>query len=128
MKKILVTGGAGYIGSHTVVELFQAGYQPVIIDNFSNSRESALVGIEAILGTTVPIYRIDCGDVAALRQVFAAEKDIKGVIHFAAFKAVGESVAKPLAYFQSITSENPVLVDIKGLYRGKMKDIQYWSL
>ena len=99
--KILVTGGAGYIGSHAVVELFQAGYQPIIIDNFSNSRESALAGIEAILGTAVPIYRIDCGDAAALRQVFAAEQDIKGVIHFAAFKAVGESVAKPLAYFQN---------------------------
>ena len=99
--KILVTGGAGYIGSHAVVELTQAGYQPVIIDNFSNSRESALAGIESILGAAVPIYRIDCGDVAALRQVFEAEKDIKGVIHFAAFKAVGESVAKPLAYFQN---------------------------
>ena len=99
--KILVTGGAGYIGSHAVVELYQAGYQPVIIDNFSNSQESALAGIESILGTTVPIYRIDCGDVAALRQVFEAEKDIKGVIHFAAYKAVGESVAKPLAYFQN---------------------------
>ena len=101
MQKILVTGGAGYIGSHAVVELFQAGYQPVIIDNFSNSRESALVGIEAIVGAAVPIYRIDCGDVAALRQVFAAEPDIQGVIHFAAFKAVGESVTKPLAYFQN---------------------------
>ncbi|MCI1188244.1 UDP-glucose 4-epimerase GalE [Hymenobacter sp. DH14] len=101
MNKILVTGGAGYIGSHTVVELAQAGYQPVIIDDFSNSRESALAGIEAILGRAVPIYRIDCGDVAALRQVFETEKDIKGVIHFAAFKAVGESVAKPLAYFQN---------------------------
>ena len=101
MKKILVTGGAGYIGSHAVVELAQAGYQPVIIDNFSNSRESALAGIESILGHAVPIYRIDCGDVTALRQVFEAEKDIKGVIHFAAYKAVGESVAKPLAYFQN---------------------------
>ena len=101
MQKILVTGGAGYIGSHTVVELAQAGYQPVIIDNFSNSRESALTGIESSLGAAVPIYRIDCGDVAALRQVFAAEQDIKGVIHFAAYKAVGESVAKPLAYFQN---------------------------
>ncbi|MDQ2771975.1 MAG: UDP-glucose 4-epimerase GalE [Bacteroidota bacterium] len=101
MKKILVTGGAGYIGSHAVVELAQAGYQPIIIDNFSNSRESALAGIESILGMAVPIYRIDCGDAAALRQVFEAEQDIKGVIHFAAYKAVGESVAKPLAYFQN---------------------------
>lgn len=101
MNKILVTGGAGYIGSHAVVALQQAGYQPVIVDNFSNSEESALAGIESILGVKVPTYRIDCADVAALRGVFEAEKDINGVIHFAAFKAVGESVAKPLAYFQN---------------------------
>ena len=110
--KILVTGGAGYIGSHAVVELFQAGYQPVIIDNFSNSRESALAGIESILGTAVPIYRIDCGDAAALRQVFEAEKDIQGVIHFAAFKAVGESVAKPLAYFQNNVGSLLTLLEV----------------
>jgi UDP-glucose 4-epimerase len=101
MKKILVTGGAGYIGSHTVVELAQAGYEPVIIDNFSNSEESALAGIRAILGREVPCHRIDCGDAEALRQVFKTEGDIAGVIHFAAFKAVGESVQKPLAYFHN---------------------------
>ena len=101
MKKILVTGGAGYIGSHTVVELAQAGYEPIIIDNFSNSEESALGGIKAILGREVPCYRIDCGDAEALRQVFKQEGNIAGVIHFAAFKAVGESVQKPLAYFHN---------------------------
>ncbi|MGI4760178.1 MAG: UDP-glucose 4-epimerase GalE [Janthinobacterium lividum] len=101
MKKILVTGGAGYIGSHTVVELAQAGYAPIIIDNFSNSEESALEGIKAILGHNVPCHRIDCGDAEALRQVFKTEGDIAGVIHFAAFKAVGESVQKPLAYFHN---------------------------
>jgi UDP-glucose 4-epimerase len=101
MKKILVTGGAGYIGSHTVVELAQAGYEPIIIDNFSNSEESALGGIKAILGRDVPCHRIDCGDAEALRQVFKAEGNIAGVIHFAAFKAVGESVQKPLAYFHN---------------------------
>ncbi|MGY3088594.1 UDP-glucose 4-epimerase [Hymenobacter sp. UYAg731] len=101
MSKILVTGGAGYIGSHAVVALQQAGYQPVIVDNFSNSEESALAGIESILGAKVPTYRIDCADAAALRGVFESEKDIQGVIHFAAYKAVGESVAKPLAYFQN---------------------------
>ncbi|GAA4502950.1 UDP-glucose 4-epimerase GalE [Hymenobacter ginsengisoli] len=101
MNKILVTGGAGYIGSHTVVELAQAGYEPIIIDNFSNSQESALGGIQAILGREVPCHRIDCGDLEALRQVFKAEGNIAGVIHFAAFKAVGESVQKPLAYFHN---------------------------
>jgi len=99
--KILVTGGAGYIGSHAVAELYQAGYQPVIIDNFSNSEESALAGIESILGTAVPTYRIDCANEAALRDVFQQEKDIQGVIHFAAYKAVGESVSKPLGYYRN---------------------------
>ncbi len=101
MKKILVTGGAGYIGSHTVVELAQAGYEPVIIDNFSNSKESVLAGLHDILGRDVPCYAVDCGHAEALREVFRAEKDIQGVVHFAAFKAVGESVQKPLAYFQN---------------------------
>ncbi|MBH8558768.1 UDP-glucose 4-epimerase GalE [Hymenobacter negativus] len=101
MSKILVTGGAGYIGSHAVVALQQAGYQPVIVDNFSNSEESALAGIESILGVKVPTYRIDCADATALRGVFETENDIQGVIHFAAYKAVGESVAKPLMYFQN---------------------------
>lgn len=99
--KILVTGGAGYIGSHAVVELYQAGYQPIIVDDFSNSQASVLAGIQAILGVAIPQYRIDCGDEAALRGVFAAEPGIAGVIHFAAFKAVGESVQKPLAYYRN---------------------------
>ncbi|WP_347159997.1 UDP-glucose 4-epimerase GalE [Pontibacter chitinilyticus] len=100
-KKILVTGGAGYIGSHTVVELVEAGYEPVIIDNFSNSQESALQGIAAILGREVPCHRIDCTDAEALRKVFAQEKNIAGVIHFAAYKAVGESVEQPLKYYHN---------------------------
>ena len=112
MNKILVTGGAGYIGSHAVVELAQAGFQPVIVDDFSNSQESAVAGIEAILGAKVPLHRIDCGDAAALRQVFKTEKDIKGVIHFAAFKAVGESVQKPLAYFQNNVGSLLTLLEV----------------
>ncbi|GEO03323.1 UDP-glucose 4-epimerase [Adhaeribacter aerolatus] len=99
--KILVTGGAGYIGSHAVVELFQAGYEPVIIDNFVNSQESALAGIASILNIEVPCHRIDCTDVAALREVFRKEGNIDGVIHFAAFKAVGESVREPLKYYHN---------------------------
>ena len=101
MTKILVTGGAGYIGSHTVVELAQAGYEPVIIDDFSNSKESVLAGLRDILGRDVPCHHADCGDVEALRQVFQKEGNVQGVIHFAAFKAVGESVQKPLAYFHN---------------------------
>ena len=101
MKKILVTGGAGYIGSHTVVELAQAGYEPVIIDNFSNSKESVLGGLRDILGRDATCHHVDCGDAEAMRGVLRAEGSIQGVIHFAAFKAVGESVQKPLAYFQN---------------------------
>lgn len=99
--KILVTGGAGYIGSHAVVELYEAGYQPVIVDNFSNSQESALAGVEKILGVKVPLHRIDCNDIEAMRAVFAEEGSLRGVIHFAAFKAVGESMEKPLEYYQN---------------------------
>ena len=101
MTKILVTGGAGYIGSHTVVELAQAGYEPIIADNFINSETTVLAGLRDILGRDVPCYRIDCGNAEALHQVFRQEGDIKGVIHFAAYKAVGESVQKPLAYFHN---------------------------
>ena len=101
MKKILVTGGAGYIGSHTVVELTEAGYEPIIIDNFSNSEERALEGVASILGKEVTCYRTDCTDAAALREVFEQEPGIAGVIHFAAYKAVGESVAEPLKYYHN---------------------------
>ncbi len=99
--KILVTGGAGYIGSHTVVELVKAGYEPVIIDNFSNSEERVLEGIKTILGREVICYKIDCNDANALREVFEKEQHIEGVIHFAAYKAVGESVAEPLKYYHN---------------------------
>ncbi|WP_114777560.1 UDP-glucose 4-epimerase GalE [Botryobacter ruber] len=100
-KKILVTGGAGYIGSHTVVELHEAGYEPVIIDNFSNSKESALDGITAITGQQFRCYRVDCTNAAAMREVFEQEPGLEGVIHFAAYKAVGESVEKPLEYYHN---------------------------
>ncbi|NEM96251.1 UDP-glucose 4-epimerase GalE [Pontibacter burrus] len=101
MQKILVTGGAGYIGSHTVVELLQAGYEPVIVDNFSNSEERSLEGIKAIVGRDVTCHRIDCTDADAMRQVFEQEQTLVGVIHFAAYKAVGESVEKPLMYYHN---------------------------
>lgn len=97
----MVTGGAGFIGSHAVVELAEAGFEPVIVDNFSNSLESVLQGFAEILGREIKCYRADCTDVAALRAVFAAEKDIAGAIHFAAYKAVGESVAEPLKYYHN---------------------------
>lgn len=112
MKKILVTGGTGYIGSHTVVELQQAGFEPVIVDNYANSSAKVLDGLRAILGTDVKHYEVDCTDKAAFRQVFEAEPDLAGVIHFAAYKAVGESVQKPLAYFQNNVGSLLVLLEL----------------
>ena len=99
-KKILVTGGAGFIGSHTVISLAEAGYKPVIVDDFSNSEPRVLAGLHQILGYEVPCHPIDCNDLGALRAVIRAEK-IAGVIHFAAYKAVGESVQEPLAYYRN---------------------------
>ncbi len=98
--KVLVTGGAGFIGSHTVVELVNAGYTPVIVDNFSNSEKSVLKGLKNILGFDVPFYEFDCNDFNKLKEVVEAEK-IEGIIHFAAYKAVGESVANPLKYYRN---------------------------
>lgn len=96
--KILVTGGAGFIGSHTVVELQKSGFEPIIVDNFSNSEEKVMEGLEKIIGKPVVCYKADCNDEAALRALFEKEK-IGGVIHFAANKAVGESVENPLLYY-----------------------------
>lgn len=99
--KILVTGGTGFIGSHTVLELAQAGFTPVIMDNLDNSSEKVLDGIEAILGYKPRFYKEDCNDPAAFRRIFEEEKSIIGIIHFAAHKAVGESVALPLKYYRN---------------------------
>ncbi|MDR1225279.1 MAG: UDP-glucose 4-epimerase GalE [Prevotellaceae bacterium] len=101
MQKILVTGGAGYIGSHTVVELQQSGYDVVIVDDLSNSATSVLKGIEKITGIIPEFEQLDCTDYAGLDGVFIKHKDIAAVIHFAASKAVGESVAKPLKYYRN---------------------------
>ncbi|MBR5558922.1 MAG: UDP-glucose 4-epimerase GalE [Oscillospiraceae bacterium] len=97
---ILVTGGAGYIGSHTCVELLQAGHKVIIADNFSNSKSQVLQAIEAITGKKPVFYQIDVADYKALKQLFC-ENDIDGAIHFAGYKAVGESVQKPLSYYQN---------------------------
>lgn len=101
MKKVLVTGGLGFIGSHTVVELHNAGFEAVIIDNLSNSSISVLDGIERIIGHKPLFQNIDLRDKAAVQQFFAQHKDLVGVIHFAASKAVGESVENPLLYYEN---------------------------
>ena len=100
-KSILVLGGAGYIGSHTVVELVNAGYEPIIVDDLSNSQANALKGIEKIVGKRIKFHKGNCGDEQFLRKVFKSEKTIDGCVHFAAFKAVGESIKEPLKYYEN---------------------------
>ncbi|MEM0967679.1 MAG: UDP-glucose 4-epimerase GalE [Verrucomicrobiota bacterium] len=99
--KILVTGGAGYIGSHTTVELIEQGYEVVIIDDLSNSEESVLDGIEEITGVRPDLAQFDLCDESKLELFFQAHPDVQAVIHFAAAKAVGESVEKPLHYYRN---------------------------
>ena len=97
---VLVTGGAGFIGSHTCVELINAGYEVVIVDNLYNSCQEAVNRIEKITGKSVKFYNVDLLDKAALEDVFDKES-IDSVIHFAGYKAVGESVAKPIEYYHN---------------------------
>lgn len=101
MNRILVTGGTGYIGSHTVVCLIEQGYDVVIVDDLSNSNKDVLDGIAAITGKAVPFEQVDCTDEQALERVFRNYPDIVAAIHFAASKAVGESVEKPLLYYRN---------------------------
>ena len=108
---VLVTGGAGFIGSHTVVELQNAGYDVVVIDNLSNSNEKSLKRVEAITGKQVPFYKVDILDREGLNRVFEKEK-IDSCIHFAGLKAVGESVQKPWEYYENNIAGTLTLVDV----------------
>ncbi len=109
--KILVAGGAGYIGSHTVIELQGAGYDVVVVDNLSNSSEKSLQRVEKITGKSIPFYKADILDREALNKVFDQEK-IDAVIHFAGLKAVGESVEKPWEYYENNIAGTLVLLDV----------------
>ena len=115
-KRVLVTGGAGYIGSHTTVELINAGYDVVIVDNLSNSDRSSIDGIRRITGVEPVFIEADCCSKEAMRRVFD-EYDFQSVIHFAAYKAVGESVAEPLKYYHnnimSLTTVLELMVEYK---------------
>ena len=108
---ILVTGGAGYIGSHTVVELQNAGYDVVVMDNLANASEKVLGRVEAITGKKVPFYKTDIRDRKGLEEIFDKEQ-IDSVIHFAGLKAVGESVQKPWEYYDNNISGTLTLVDV----------------
>lgn len=101
MRKVLVTGGTGYIGSHTVVELQNSGYEPVIVDNLCNSSASIIDNIAKITGKKPAFEKVDCCDYESMDKVFAKYGDIEAIIHFAAYKAVGESCAKPLEYYEN---------------------------
>ena len=99
--RILVTGGAGYIGSHTTVELQNAGYEVIIVDNLSNSNIQAIDGIERITNIRPAFEKVDCTDMQGMKAIFDKYENIKGIIHFAASKAVNESVEKPLLYYRN---------------------------
>lgn len=116
MSKILVTGGTGYIGSHTVVELHNAGYTPVIVDNLSNSNIQILNQIEKIIGVRPEFHQFDLCDEAQTKTFVQENPDITGIIHFAASKAVGESVEKPLKYYHNNFFS---LINLLNAYQGK---------
>ncbi|WP_373521905.1 UDP-glucose 4-epimerase GalE [Aquiflexum sp.] len=124
MKKILITGGAGYIGSHTAVALVNSGYEPVIIDNFSNSEKSTVAGLNKICGREISCYEVDCLDRSAVERVFL-DNDFSGVIHFAAFKAVGESTRLPLKYYSN--NIDSLLILLETMSKFGVKDIVFSS-
>jgi UDP-glucose 4-epimerase len=111
MKTILVTGGAGYIGSHTCIELISAGYDVVVVDNLSNSKEEAIKRTEKIVGRDITFYKADICDKDAMRTIFS-KYDFEAVINFAGYKAVGESVSKPLEYYENNIYGMLALLDV----------------
>ena len=115
MKKVLVTGGMGYIGSHTVVQLYEAGYEPIIVDNLVNSKPEVLNRIEKITGKRPLFYEFDVRDEANLSKIFE-QHEIFAVIHFAGLKSVGESVQKPQLYFDNNIGSTEVLLRVMEKY------------
>ena len=124
MAKILVTGGLGFIGSHTVVELVNAGFEPIIVDDLSNSNPKILDQLTKIIGFTPVFYKLDLCDEQGVKDFAAAQPDIAGIIHFAAFKAVGESVEKPLKYYRNNFYS---LFNILNAYDGKPVNLVFSS-
>ncbi|MDR0799415.1 MAG: UDP-glucose 4-epimerase GalE [Dysgonamonadaceae bacterium] len=118
-QRILVTGGAGYIGSHTVVELQQSGYEVVIIDDLSNSSDEVIDGIEQITGIRPAFEKADCTDLEAMKVILNKYPGIQGIIHFAASKAVGESVQKPLLYYRNNLVSLLNLLELMPVYQVK---------
>ena len=111
-KDILVTGGAGYIGSHTLVELYNSGYRPIVVDNLSNSSITNIKGAEQIIKTKIHFYQIDCTDFDQMYNIFKVQKNIDAVIHFAAYKSVEESVRQPNKYFSNNVGSLETMIDL----------------
>ena len=126
MKRVLITGAAGYIGSHTIVELVNAGYDVVGVDNFSNSSAKVLDGIEKIVGKRIDFVEVDCTDKEAFEKVFQKYPDIEAAIHFAAYKAVGESIDNPTMYYRNNISTLLNLVDLM-VAKGKNANMVFSS-
>lgn len=116
MKKVIVTGGAGFIGSHTVVALHQAGYLPIVVDDFSNSQPVVLERLRQLTGAEIPAHELDCCQEADFREVFEAAGEVLGVIHFAARKSVSESVREPLRYYRNNLGSLEVLLGLMAAF------------
>lgn len=125
MKKVLITGGTGYIGSHTAVEFIEAGYKVVIVDNLSNSKIEVLDGIEKITGTRPEFYKIDLSDNFQTEEFFRNSNNFDVIIHFAAYKAVGESVQKPLMYYRN--NLNSLINILQGMKNQQIKNLIFSS-
>lgn len=119
MTKILITGGTGYIGSHTAVELLKAGHEIVVVDNFSNSRPEVLNRMQSLTGKKVKFHKVDLQDKAALKRVFKENEKIGAVLHFASLKAVGESVVNPLKYYHNNLVSAMMLLECMAMYEVK---------
>tara|TARA_B100001057_G_scaffold364292_1_gene367094 strand:+ start:158 stop:1219 length:1062 start_codon:yes stop_codon:yes gene_type:complete len=124
-KNILVTGGAGYIGSHTVLELYLSGYMPIIVDNLCNSSRRNLLGINQLLKTEIPFHEIDCTNLFEMENIFKKYSNIYACIHFAAYKSVVESVKHPQKYYENNIGSTKVL--LKCLEKNEFKNLIFSS-
>ena len=124
-KKILVTGGAGYIGSHTVVELYLNGYMPIIVDNLCNTSNKNLLGINQILNTDIPFHNVDCTNLNEMQKIFDAYKNLYACIHFAAYKSVDDSFKNPEKYYRNNIGSTEVLLSC--LDKNKFKNLIFSS-
>ena len=116
-KDILITGGAGYIGSHTLVELYNSGYRPIVVDNLSNSSINNIKGAEQIIKNKIDFYQLDCTDFDQMDKLFTEQNDIVAVIHFAAYKSVEESIIKPNKYFSNNIGSLENLLELMSKHR-----------